>query len=314
VTSGLGRRDPTLAAALRYARANWPVFPCIPGEKVPATKHGFLDATTDEDKIAWWWRRDPQRNVAIATGRPGPDVLDVDVRADGDGFTALSRLRRDGLLDGAGAYVRTPSGGLHVYFTGSVQGNGRLPAYHLDFRSLGGYIVAPPSQAHGKRYELVSHREAQLAEGQLAGGQGGLDWAAVIRLLEPRPERSFSGAAGARSADPSRLAKWVARLAEGNRNDGLFWAASRAFESGLTDLGELAEAARKTGARRRRNRSHSRLRAATRRPAFRCYASGSRPPGSGEPAAAAAGAGTRWPCPFRPFLTAARVRSGGELT
>jgi hypothetical protein len=39
----------------------------------------------------------------------------------------------------------------------------------------------------------------------------------------------------------------VARLPEGNRNDGLFWAANRALEAGLTDLGELAEAARGAG-------------------------------------------------------------------
>ena len=242
-----GRSEPMLAAALRYAGANWPVFPCMRGEKVPATRHGFLDATTDPDKIAWWWRRDPERNVAIATGRPGPDVLDVDVRPDGNGFAALSRLRDEGLLDGASAYVRTPSGGVHVYFAGSEQGNGRLPAHHLDCRSLGGYIIAPPSQVQGKRYELISRREGRLAQGQAAVCQGGLDWAAVSRLLDPRPERGFLSAAGARPADPSRLAGWVARLAEGNRNDGLFWAASRALESGVTDLGELAEAARQTG-------------------------------------------------------------------
>ena len=252
-----GRSEPMLAAALRYARANWPVFPCMPGEKVPATRHGFLDATTDPGKIAWWWQRDPSRNVAIATGRPGPDVLDVDVRANGDGFAALGRLRREGLLDGVGYYVRTPSGGVHVYFIGSEQGNGRLPAHHLDFRSLGGYIVAPPSQVHGKRYRLISHRDGQLAEGRLGEGRlaegrlaerrGRLDWAAVSRLLDPQPERSVLRAVGAWPADPSRLAGWVARLSEGNRNDGLFWAASRALESGVTDLGELAEAARKTG-------------------------------------------------------------------
>jgi hypothetical protein len=240
-----------LAAALRYAGANWPVFPCMPGEKVPATRHGFLDATTDTDKIAWWWRRDRERNVAIATGRPGPDVLDVDVRADGNGFAGLGRLRREGLLDGADAYVRTPSGGVHVYFAGFEQGNGRLPAHHLDFRSLGGYIVAPPSQVHGKRFELVSRREGRLEQGNLAGGrpaegQGGLDWAAVRRLLDPQPQRSLPWA-GTGATDPSRLAEWVARLPEGNRNDGLFWAASRALDSGVTDLAELAEAARMTG-------------------------------------------------------------------
>ena len=39
----------------------------------------------------------------------------------------------------------------------------------------------------------------------------------------------------------------MARLPEGNRNDGLFWAANRALEAGLTDLDELADAARRTG-------------------------------------------------------------------
>jgi len=227
-----------LAAALRYARAGWPVFPCVPGQKAPATAHGFLDATTDPDTITWWWSRNPQRNVAIATGAPGPDVLDVDVRADGSGFAAFSRLKRAGLLDGASAYIRTPSGGFHAYFAGSQQGNARLPGHHLDFKARGGYVVAPPSQAGGRAYELVKR----------TGAGGGLVWAAVTRLLEPQlhAERPPRRAAG-RPADAGRLAGWVASLAEGNRNDGLFWAASRALEAGLDDLDQLAEAARSAG-------------------------------------------------------------------
>ncbi len=227
---------PRLAAALRYAQAAWPVFPCVPEEKVPVTRHGFLDATTDPDKITWWWSRNPDRNVAIATGTPGPDVLDVDVHKDGNGFAAFNRLRREGLLDGASAYVRTPSGGLHAYFTGSEQGNGRLPRHHLDFRSKGGYVVAPPSAVNSMQYELIKR----------ADGQGGLDWAAVTRLLEPepphRPQRSDE-----RTTDAHRLAEWMARQHEGNRNDGLFWAANRALAAGLTDLDELVDAARSTG-------------------------------------------------------------------
>jgi hypothetical protein len=236
VTAKPEHANPMLAAAHRYARANWPVFPCIGGEKIPATRHGFLDATTDPDKITWWWSRNPEHNVAIATGSPGPDVLDVDVHEDGNGFAAFNRLRREGLLDGASAYVRTPSGGLHAYFTGSEQGNGRLPRHHLDFRAHGGYIVAPPSHVGGRPYELLKHQE----------GTAGLDWAAVTRLLDAQP-RHRSDRAAERPADTSHLAGWVAQLPEGNRNDGLFWAANRALDAGLTDLGGLAEAARSTG-------------------------------------------------------------------
>jgi Bifunctional DNA primase/polymerase, N-terminal len=168
-----------LAAALRYAQTGWPVFPCLTGQKTPATQHGFLDATTDPDKITWWWSHNPSHNVAIATGAPGPDVLDVDVHKQGSGFTAFNRLHREGLLDGASAYIRTPSGGLHAYFTGSEQSNGHLPRHHLDFRSKGGYVVAPPSHVNGKPYELIKR----------ADGHGELDWAAVTRLLEPEPQQ-----------------------------------------------------------------------------------------------------------------------------
>jgi hypothetical protein len=30
--------DPALRQALAYARRGWPVFPCQPGQKVPATR------------------------------------------------------------------------------------------------------------------------------------------------------------------------------------------------------------------------------------------------------------------------------------
>ena len=51
--------------------------------------------------------------------------------------------------------MRTPVGGTHAYFTGSDQHNGRLPCHHLDFRSQGGYILAPPSQIDGKPYRII---------------------------------------------------------------------------------------------------------------------------------------------------------------
>jgi RecB family exonuclease len=68
----------------------------------------------------------------------------------------------------------------------------------------------------------------------------------VTRLLEPEPQQRLQPSAD-RPTDTHRLAEWVARQHEGNRNDGLYWAANRALEAGLTDLGELADAARRTG-------------------------------------------------------------------
>ena len=120
--------DDTLSHALGYAARGWPVFPCQPGQKTPATTHGYRDASTDPGQITYWFTRDPRCNLAIATGAPGPDVLDVDQHGPaGDGFTALIQLRDARLLDGAAAYVRTPSGGMHAYFTGTHQHCGHLP-------------------------------------------------------------------------------------------------------------------------------------------------------------------------------------------
>ena len=112
--------DATLRQALAFATRGWPVLPCLPGQKIPATAHGYRDATTDPGQITEWFGRHPDWNLAIATGAPGPDVLDVDDHGPaGNGYPAFRRLRAAGLLDGAAIYVRTPSGGLHAYFTGS---------------------------------------------------------------------------------------------------------------------------------------------------------------------------------------------------
>jgi len=228
----------TVALALEYASRGWPVFPCQPGTKEPATRHGFHDASTDPDQIKSWWRHNPAANLAIATGAPGPDVLDVDQHGPaGNGYAALLQLKHADLLDGAGTIVRTPHGGLHAYFAGSSQGSGRLGRHHLDFKAAGGYVLVPPSQVDGRPYYYARRAEPS----------GGLSWSAVTRMLQPQPDRPVRPAAAV-PGDISRLSGWVERLEEGNRNAGLFWAACRAVESGQhAVLDELAVAAAKTG-------------------------------------------------------------------
>jgi hypothetical protein len=227
-----------LRQALAYAACGWPVFPCQPGRKIPATPHGYLDATTDPARIRGWFARHPDRNLAIATGLPGPDVLDVDVRPSGSGYPALEQLTRVGLTRGAAAWVTTPSGGVHAYFAGSRQHNGHLAACHLDFRSAGGYVLAPPSVVDGRPYQLT----------RTTTGTATLNWDQVIALLQPARQPAPGPARPGTEASIERLADWVSRQQEGNRNDGLFWAANRALEAGHDDrLDALADAARHAG-------------------------------------------------------------------
>ena len=114
----------------------------------PGTR-GCLSASTNSRRIGAWWDRWPDANVAVATGAPGPDVLDVDVKPDGDGWAALARLTRSGCSTAPAPWSH-PSGGLHVYYAGSGQRNGKLARHHLDFRGAGGYVLAPPSRVHGR--------------------------------------------------------------------------------------------------------------------------------------------------------------------
>ena len=233
--------NPALRHALAYAKAGWPVFPCLPGGKAPDTPHGFKDAATDPVIITRWWERHPGRNVAIRTGAPGPDVLDIDIKADGDGYGALARLKRARLTGNAQGLVMTRSRGLHCYFTGSTQGCGSLPRHYLDFKATGGYVLAPPSfveaddRGPAGPYQLLDYRPAA----------GGLDWQAVKRFLEPPREHGPRPVAGMRR--PDSLAAWVARLPEGNRNNGLYWAARQAIDNGITDLTAILTAAISAG-------------------------------------------------------------------
>ncbi len=228
-------------AAQRYAAHGWAVFPLIPGEKRPVTTRGFLDASTDPERISSWWKSNPDRNVGIATGAPGPDVVDVDKHAEGNGFAAFGEAQRAGLIPAPMATVRTPSGGFHAYFTGTDQRSASIKGRHLDFRSQGGYVVAPPSAVSGRRYEVVSHQPSDAS----------VDFGAIRSLIqppEPQPKRQRERQDGGRPKSVEHLAGWVAGQPEGNRNAGLFWAANRAVEAGdAAALESISKAAQSAG-------------------------------------------------------------------
>jgi len=215
----------TLGAALRYAALGYPVFPCKPGSKEPITLHGFKDATTDPVIIAGWWGKYPTWNVAIATGTPGPDVLDVDTGPSGNGYEHFNRVKRTGLLAGGRMLVRTRSGGLHLYYKGTTRPCARLPRHFLDFKATGGYVLAPPSyvDADAKRggpYELLDERDSDAT----------LDWPAIRGILDP--PRAYRREPWGDDTDITRLAGWVSVQPEGNRNAALYWAARCALETG----------------------------------------------------------------------------------
>ncbi|GAB4086364.1 hypothetical protein GCM10028784_29940 [Myceligenerans cantabricum] len=241
-------------AARGLADAGVPVFPCVPTTKRPVTTHGFRDASTDPDRVAWWWRRWPTANVAIPTGATsGIDVVDIDVHADGSGFPAARRARDEGLIPGWSLAVATPSGGMHLYFPhapDSEQRSWQCPGVHVDFRGDGGYVVVPPSLVVDDDGRLGTYRVAVTSREAPAP----VDAAQLRQFLDPRPTappaRRSSPVPSEASADPDRLADWVATRREGGRNAGLFWASCRMVEADFdyhSTLGSVGSAAVQAG-------------------------------------------------------------------
>lgn len=156
----IAAKNPLLGAARYYSlQLELPVFPLRPNEKLPATPHGFKDASTHELTICQWWKDQPAANVALPTGEAsGFLVLDIDTRHDG--LETLARLQSAYEELPPTRMVRTPSGGFHYYFKwqpGLTNSNKGLKVYGpgLDVRGEGGYVVLPPSVIDGKRYEWI---------------------------------------------------------------------------------------------------------------------------------------------------------------
>jgi hypothetical protein len=120
---------------------------------------------------------------------------------------------------------QTGSGGLHIFFRHNElarTGNGRL-GEGIDVKANGGYVVWWP--AFGRK--LVCDRP--ISEWP--------DW--LIAKQQPKPPRDFLPSKPGSRAGLEPVAKFVASLGEGNRNNGTFWGFCRALEA--VNAGSVSE-------------------------------------------------------------------------
>lgn len=156
-------RTPTatmLEHALAYAEDNWPVFPlrgpgvrCDGGNtctekgicqcpKKPATKTGLYAATLDPAKITKWWKAHPNSNIGLPTGNRF-DAIDIDP----GGIVGFQKWLAQGRLPDIHGIAATGSGGMHVLIEARGSKNHRnMDGYPIDYRGVGGYVVAPHSR------------------------------------------------------------------------------------------------------------------------------------------------------------------------
>jgi hypothetical protein len=178
------RRTHLFAAALAAAARGWHVHPLRPGGKASAL-HGEnacphtgecadghvkweQRATTDPDRIRAAWSAGAF-NVGIAPGPSGLVVVDLDVPKEPEqkassaapcGATSfLALCERAGEPWPTTYTVRTPSGGMHLYFTTPpgihLHNTARTVAPYVDTRAWGGNVVAAGSTTPQGAYEVA---------------------------------------------------------------------------------------------------------------------------------------------------------------
>ncbi|WP_053666239.1 bifunctional DNA primase/polymerase [Streptomyces sp. MMG1121] len=184
-----GRKTPVANCPSCKERSHLPAdCACLP---VGRPCHGFHAATTDASLIDSWWARTPGRGVGIACGGADLVVIDVDahsaqvpdrdrllpgipihdsvnLRGLASGFDTLALLaalrgQPSPAEDTGTLRVRTPSGGLHIWYRNprpatrlrcSTGSSTKVAlAWQVDVRADGGYIVAPTTRTAQGTYQ-----------------------------------------------------------------------------------------------------------------------------------------------------------------
>ena len=230
--------DETLRQALACASRGWPVFPCMPGKKTPLTRHGFRDATTDEQRITAWFGSHPDWNLAIATGAPGPDVLDVDQHGPaGNGYAAFASSARPGCWTARPPTSAPPAAACTPTSAAPTSATATCPA--TTWTSAPAAATSWPRPPRSTASPTSSSARRRRRRPGLGHRHRPAGTPAAARRPQPHHDPG---------RDLSHLARWVASQAEGNRNAGLFWAANRALDADpAADLSPLAAAARQAG-------------------------------------------------------------------
>ncbi|MGW4107471.1 bifunctional DNA primase/polymerase [Streptomyces sp. NPDC004976] len=219
--------------------------PCLP---VGRWCHGFHAATLDQRRIADWWGTRPELGVGVACGPARLVVIDIDAHASqppgrgrilpgipiadhvdltglANGFHTIAVLaalrgRPSPADDDTTLRVRTPSGGLHIWYRAtdnrrwhcsSGSSPGRALAWQVDVRAHGGYIVAPGTTTkHGTYTAVGDVREpavlpAWLAQELERTGHLSASTIPAPRSVPPRARQAVLAAGGGHGLTHQRL-------------------------------------------------------------------------------------------------------------
>jgi hypothetical protein len=150
-----GHQSIQARSAASVAERGWVTFPLVRSGKPPVIKDWERRAQPDQASP-------PGCNTGVACGPSRLVVIDLDVKPDGDGADVFARLLADHDERWPATYtVRTPTGGLHLYFAAPPARAGWKPIGNsvgelgprIDVRAAGGCVVAPGSVINGRVYQ-----------------------------------------------------------------------------------------------------------------------------------------------------------------
>ncbi|WP_244977409.1 bifunctional DNA primase/polymerase [Corynebacterium lizhenjunii] len=227
-----------MEAALDYATRGLAVGP-LRGKR-PLVDGGYKAFSSDVDTVRRWWQRYPGANIGARPGR-GIVVLDIDIRNGGHETWQL--ITASFAVPETMAFM-TGSGGWHLWFTVPYLAPLRSELVHrgsgIDIKHGGaGYVVMAPSVHPETGGLYVPHTWTDIAP---------LPKGLLQHVFKPLPRPTTPGRVVVHADDAGAgLVRFVAELADGNRNNGLYWAARRALDSGLDIEAQLSDAARAVG-------------------------------------------------------------------
>lgn len=195
--------------------------------KHPMIRDWQHEATWRLDKVRWWWKKWPNANIGIVTGR-NFFVLDIDpAHGGGESLDNLEMIY--GRLPETFT-VKTGGGGWHYYFRidEKIQNGCNALGAGIDVRGNGGYVVGPGStHVSGRDYLVEFSSPLAMAQAPF--------W--LIKKIRETGSRRVS-----LTKHPTELPICVK---EGGRNDFLFGEAiyhkirSMSFERTLMYIGAI---------------------------------------------------------------------------
>lgn len=174
----------------------------------------------------------PETGYNVGIHCKGLVVLDVDVR---DGKPGMENLAKLPALPNTFT-VRTPSGGLHIYFStpeGVEYRNspGSLPP-GIDVRGAGGQVLAPGSMIDGVDYKIVNNAPVAPAP---------LELLTLLNERRSREEKAGCGVIGELDTDENLadardyLAKRAPSAVQGARDDTAVLVANHIYDCGVSE-------------------------------------------------------------------------------